>query len=127
MKVELFRVDQKKVSLKEVEEIRDKVDGFTGVISDLGGPTANMYRMACKSEKIEASCRKLSCVYPGICENLNTDHTALIELYRKARNTKGIKKVLIGSGLRYDLAVTSPEYVKELVAAPCGWLSKNCA
>ena len=101
--------------LKEVEEIRDKVDGFTGVISDLGGPTANMYRMACKSEKIEASCRKLSCVYPGICENLNTDHTALIELYRKARNTKGIKKVLIGSGLRYDLAVTSPEYVKELV------------
>jgi uncharacterized radical SAM protein YgiQ len=101
--------------LKEVEEIRDKVDGFTGVISDLGGPTANMYRMACKSEKIEASCRKLSCVYPGICENLNTDHTALIVLYRKARNTKGIKKVLIGSGLRYDLAVTSPEYVKELV------------
>ena len=101
--------------LKEVEEIRDKVDGFTGVISDLGGPTANMYRMACKSEKIEASCRKLSCVYPGICENLNTDHTALIELYLKARNTKGIKKVLIGSGLRYDLAVTSPEYVKELV------------
>ena len=101
--------------LKEVEEIRDKVDGFTGVISDLGGPTANMYRMACKSETIEASCRKLSCVYPGICENLNTDHSALIELYRKARNTKGIKKVLIGSGLRYDLAVTSPEYVKELV------------
>ena len=101
--------------LKEVEEIRDKVEGFTGVISDLGGPTANMYRMACKSETIEASCRKLSCVYPGICENLNTDHTALIQLYRKARNTKGIKKVLIGSGLRYDLAVTSPEYVKELV------------
>ena len=101
--------------LKEVEEIRDKVEGFTGVISDLGGPTANMYRMACKSETIEASCRKLSCVFPGICENLNTDHSALIGLYRKARNTKGIKKVLIGSGLRYDLAVTSPEYVKELV------------
>jgi uncharacterized radical SAM protein YgiQ len=101
--------------LKEIEEIRDKVEGFTGVISDLGGPTANMYRMACKSETIEASCRKLSCVYPGICENLNTDHSALIGLYRKARNTKGIKKVLIGSGLRYDLAVTSPEYVKELV------------
>ena len=101
--------------LKEVEEIRDKVDGFTGVISDLGGPTANMYRMACKSEKIEASCRKLSCVYPGICENLNTDHAPLIELYRKTRRIKGIKKVLIGSGLRYDLAVTSPDYVKELV------------
>ncbi len=101
--------------LKEVEEIRDKVDGFTGVISDLGGPTANMYRIACKSGKIEQSCRKLSCVYPGICENLNTDHSALIQLYRKARAIKGVKKILIGSGLRYDLAVKSPEYVKELV------------
>jgi len=101
--------------LKEVEEIRDKVDGFTGIISDLGGPTANMYRIACKSEKIEQSCRKLSCVYPGICENLNTDHSALIQLYRNARAIKGVKKILIGSGLRYDLAVKSPEYVKELV------------
>ncbi len=101
--------------LKEVEEIRDKVEGFTGVISDLGGPTANMYRIACKSEAIEKSCRKMSCVYPGICENLNTDHTALIQLYRKARAIKGVKKILIGSGVRYDLAVKSPEYVKELV------------
>jgi uncharacterized radical SAM protein YgiQ len=101
--------------LNEIVEIRDKVEGFTGIISDLGGPTANMYRMACKSEKIEQSCRKLSCVYPGICENLNTDHSALIQLYRKARNIKGVKKILVGSGLRYDLAVTSPEYVKELV------------
>jgi uncharacterized radical SAM protein YgiQ len=101
--------------LKEVEEIRDKVDGFTGVISDLGGPTANMYRIACKSEKIEKSCRKLSCVYPDVCENLNTDHSSLIQLYRKARDIKGVKKVLISSGLRYDLAVKSPEYVKELV------------
>ena len=101
--------------LKEVEDIRDKVDGFTGIISDLGGPTANMYRIACKSEKIEQSCRKLSCVYPGVCENLNTDHTALIQLYRKARAIKGVKKILIGSGVRYDLAVKSPEYVKELV------------
>ena len=101
--------------LKEVEEIRDKVEGFTGVISDLGGPTANMYRIACKSEAIEKSCRKMSCVYPGICENLNTDHSALIQLYRKARAIKGVKKILIGSGVRYDLAVKSPEYVKELV------------
>jgi uncharacterized radical SAM protein YgiQ len=101
--------------LKEVEDIRDKVDGFTGVISDLGGPTANMYRIACKSEKIENSCRKLSCVYPEVCENLNTDHTALIQLYRKARAIKGVKKILVSSGLRYDLAVKSPEYVKELV------------
>ncbi|MGZ8983350.1 MAG: YgiQ family radical SAM protein [Methylotenera sp.] len=101
--------------LKEVEEIRDKVEGFTGVISDLGGPTANMYRIACKSETIENSCRKMSCVYPDICENLNTDHSALIQLYRKARAIKGVKKILIGSGVRYDLAVKSPEYVKELV------------
>jgi uncharacterized radical SAM protein YgiQ len=101
--------------LKEVEEIRDKVDGFTGVISDLGGPTANMYRIACKSESIETNCRKMSCVYPSICENLNTDHSALVQLYRKARAIKGVKKILIGSGVRYDLAVKSPEYVKELV------------
>ena len=101
--------------LKEVEEIRDKVEGFTGVISDLGGPTANMYRLSCKSEAIEKSCRKLSCVYPGVCENLNTDHSSLIQLYRKARAIKGVKKILVSSGLRYDLAVKSPEYVKELV------------
>ncbi|SDK42681.1 uncharacterized radical SAM protein YgiQ [Methylophilus rhizosphaerae] len=101
--------------LREIEEIRDKVEGFTGVISDLGGPTANMYRLSCKSEQIEKNCRKLSCVYPGVCENLNTDHSALIQLYRKARNLRGVKKILIGSGLRYDLAVKSPEYVKELV------------
>jgi uncharacterized radical SAM protein YgiQ len=101
--------------LHEIEEIRDKVEGFTGIISDLGGPTANMYRLACKDPKIESACRKLSCVYPDICDNLNTDHSALIQLYRKARQIKGVKKILIGSGLRYDLAVKSPEYVKELV------------
>ena len=101
--------------LNEIVEIRDKVEGFTGTISDLGGPTANMYRLACKSEKIEQSCRKLSCVYPDICDNLNTDHSSLVQLYRKARAIPGIKKILIGSGLRYDLAVKSPEYVKELV------------
>jgi len=101
--------------LHEIEEIRDKTPGFTGVISDLGGPTANMYRLACKDPKIESSCRRLSCVYPGICENLNTDHAPLINVYRKARALPGIKKVLVSSGLRYDLAVKSPEYVKELV------------
>jgi uncharacterized radical SAM protein YgiQ len=101
--------------LKEIENVRDSVPGFTGVISDLGGPTANMYRLACKSREIEAACRKPSCVYPGICPNLNTDHTPLINLYRKARAIPGIKKILIGSGVRYDLAVESPEYVKELV------------
>jgi uncharacterized radical SAM protein YgiQ len=101
--------------IKEIEAIRDKTPGFTGVISDLGGPTANMYRMACKSEKIEKACRRLSCVFPDICDNLNTDHTPLIHLYRRARALPGIKKILISSGLRYDLAVRSPEYVKELV------------
>ena len=106
--------------LHEIEEIRDKTPGFTGVISDIGGPTANMYRMACKDAKIESSCRRLSCVYPGICENLNTDHAPLIGLYRKARALPGIKKVLIGSGLRYDLAVRSPEYVKELATHHVG-------
>ncbi|MBG9387018.1 YgiQ family radical SAM protein [Caenimonas aquaedulcis] len=101
--------------IREIEEIRDRIPAFTGVISDLGGPTANMYRIGCKSPEIEAACRKPSCVYPGICSNLNTDHSALIHMYRRARALKGVKKILIGSGLRYDLAVQSPEYVKELV------------
>lgn len=101
--------------IREVEEMRDKVTGFTGVVSDLGGPTANMYRLGCRSPEIEAACRKPSCVYPGICQNLTTNHDPLIRIYRRARALKGIKKVLIGSGLRYDLAVQSPEYVKELV------------
>ena len=106
--------------IKEVEAIRDQVTGFTGVISDLGGPTANMYRIGCKSPEIEAACRKPSCVYPGICSNLNTNHDPLIKLYRRARALRGVKKILIGSGLRYDLAVESPEYVKELVTHHVG-------
>jgi len=106
--------------LGEIEKIRDTVPGFTGVISDLGGPTANMYRLACKSREIEAACRLPSCVYPGICSNLNTDHSALTGLYRKARKLPGVKKVLIASGLRYDLAVEDPEYVKELVTHHVG-------
>jgi uncharacterized radical SAM protein YgiQ len=106
--------------IREIEAIRDKVPGFTGVVSDLGGPTANMYRIACQSRAIEAACRKPSCVYPGICENLDTDHSALIGLYRRARALPGVKKILIGSGLRYDLAVRSPEYVRELVTHHVG-------
>ncbi len=106
--------------LREIEDIRDKVPGFTGVVSDLGGPTANMYRIGCKTPEIEAACRKPSCVYPGICPNLNTSHAPLIQLYRKARALRGVKKILIGSGLRYDLAVESPEYVKELVTYHVG-------
>jgi uncharacterized radical SAM protein YgiQ len=106
--------------IREIEQIRDRVPGFTGVVSDLGGPTANMYRIACKSKTIESACRRPSCVYPGLCENLNTDHSALIGLYRRARKLEGVKKVLISSGLRYDLAVESPEYVKELVTHHVG-------
>jgi uncharacterized radical SAM protein YgiQ len=106
--------------LREIEAIRDKTPGFTGVISDLGGPTANMYRLACRDAHIEAACRRLSCVFPDICPNMNTDHGPLIALYRKARALPGIKKVLIGSGVRYDLAVKSPEYVKELVTHHVG-------
>ena len=101
--------------LREIEKVRDSVPGFTGIISDLGGPTANMYRLACRSRSIEAACRKPSCVYPSICPNMSTDHSALIRLYRKARELPGIRKVLIASGVRYDLATQSPEYVKELV------------
>ncbi|MFC3106764.1 YgiQ family radical SAM protein [Undibacterium arcticum] len=110
--------------LREIELIRDKTKGFTGTISDLGGPTANMYRLACKDKKIEESCRRLSCVYPTICSNLGTDHSKLIQLYRKARAIPGVKKILVSSGLRYDLAVRSPEYVKELVTHHVGGLLK---
>lgn len=106
--------------IREVETIRDTVPGFTGNISDLGGPTANMYELTCKDEKIESACRRLSCVYPDICNNLKTDHQPLIHLYRRARKLPGIKKVFVASGLRYDLAVRSPEYVKELVTHHVG-------
>ncbi len=106
--------------IREIEEMRDKTPDFTGIVSDLGGPTANMFHLTCKDPKIESACRRLSCVYPDVCENLNTDHSKLISLYRKARTLKGVKKVLIGSGLRYDLAVRSPEYIKELVTHHVG-------
>ena len=100
--------------LREIEAVRDRTPGFHGIISDLGGPTANMWRLACKSKDIETACRKPSCVFPDVCENMGTDHGPLVRLYRKARALPGIKKILIASGLRYDLAVRSPEYVREL-------------
>jgi uncharacterized radical SAM protein YgiQ len=106
--------------VREIETIRDQTPGFTGVISDIGGPTANMYRMACKDKKVEALCRRPSCVYPGICPNLDTSHDALISLYRKARAVPGVKKVMVASGVRYDLAVESPAYVRELVTHHVG-------
>jgi uncharacterized radical SAM protein YgiQ len=106
--------------IREIETIRDQVPGFTGVISDLGGPTANMYRLHCKSAAIESACRRPSCVFPGVCPNLDTDHAPLISLYRRARALKGVKKVLIASGVRYDLAIESPEYVRELATHHTG-------
>ncbi|MGR7996759.1 MULTISPECIES: YgiQ family radical SAM protein [unclassified Xanthobacter] len=106
--------------LREIELIRDKTPGFTGVISDIGGPTANMYRMACKDPKIEKACRRPSCVFPDVCENLNTSHDDLIRLYRKVREVEGVKRVMVASGVRYDLAVKSPEYIKELVTHHVG-------
>jgi uncharacterized radical SAM protein YgiQ len=110
--------------LREIELIRDKTPGFTGVISDIGGPTANMYRMACKDPKVEAACRRPSCVFPDICPNLNTSHDDLIRLYRKVREVQGVKKVMVASGVRYDLAIRSPEYVEELVTHHVGGLLK---
>jgi uncharacterized radical SAM protein YgiQ len=106
--------------IREIETIRDRVAGFTGVISDLGGPTANMYRLHCKSAAIESACRRPSCVFPGVCPNLDTDHAPLIKLYRRARALPGVKKVLIASGVRYDLAIESPEYVRELATHHTG-------
>ncbi len=106
--------------LQEIEDIRDKVPGFTGTISDLGGPTANMYRLTCSSAEVLSKCRRLSCVFPGICKNLITDHSPTTQLYRKARAIPGVKRVAIASGLRYDLAVEDPEYVKELVTHHVG-------
>ena len=106
--------------LREIEKIRDQVPGFTGTISDLGGPTANMYKLNCKSPKIQKTCKRLSCVYPNICKHLNTDHSPTTQLYRKARAIPGVKRVAIASGLRYDLALKDPEYVEELVTHHVG-------
>lgn len=100
--------------VKEIEEIRDRVPGFTGVISDLGGPTANMYMLRCQSPRAEQTCRRASCVYPDICNHMDTNHEPTIKLYRRTRALKGIKKILIASGVRYDLAVQDPLYIKEL-------------
>lgn len=106
--------------IREIEEIRDKVPGFTGVISDLGGPTANMYMLRCQSPKAEQTCRRASCVYPEICTHMDTNHEPTIKLYRRARALDGVKKILIASGVRYDLAVEDPRYIKELATHHVG-------
>jgi uncharacterized radical SAM protein YgiQ len=97
---------------------------FKGIISDIGGPTANMYQMRCTRPEIEAKCKRLSCVYPTICKLLGTDHGPLIGLMRKARQEPGIRKVLVSSGIRMDLAQLSPTYMRELAAHHVGGLLK---
>ncbi|MGB9096147.1 YgiQ family radical SAM protein [Erwinia sp.] len=104
----------------EIEAIRDTVKGFTGIISDLGGPTANMYMLRCKTPKAEQSCRRASCVWPAICPHLDTDHQPTLDLYRRTRKIPGIKKILIASGVRYDIAVEDPRYIKELATHHVG-------
>jgi uncharacterized radical SAM protein YgiQ len=99
--------------LREVRAL-SRMEGFTGTVSDLGGPTANMYKMTCKDDAIESACRRLSCVHPGICENLVTDHAPLVRLMKRVREEPGVRRVLIASGVRYDLAERSPEFVREL-------------
>src|SRR5207253_6884702 len=100
-------------SVKEVRKLSADPE-FKGTISDVGGPTANMYQMRCTRPEVEAKCKRLSCVHPSICKLLGTDHGPLIELMRKARTEPGIRKVVVSSGLRMDLAQLSPEYVREL-------------
>lgn len=105
--------------LKELAELAS-VEGFKGIVSDLGGPTANMYKLRCKSPEVQSKCRKLSCVFPGICPHLITDHRPQVALLKKSRQVKGVRKVFVASGLRYDLALLSPEYMRELFSHHVG-------
>jgi uncharacterized radical SAM protein YgiQ len=110
------RIIQSRSAASVLREVRalSRMEGFSGVLTDLGGPTANMYKMACKDDETESACRRLSCVHPGICENLVTDHGPLVDLMKQVRSEPGIKKVFIASGVRYDLAERSPEFIREL-------------
>jgi uncharacterized radical SAM protein YgiQ len=99
--------------IKEVRKLAADPE-FKGTVSDVGGPTANMYQMRCTRPEVEAKCKRLSCVHPSICKLLGTDHGPLVEVMRKARSEPGIRKVVVSSGLRMDLAQLSPEYVREL-------------
>ncbi len=109
--------------LHEIQSMsQDK--NFKGIVSDIGGPTANMYQMRCTRPEVEAVCRRQSCVHPKICKLLGVDHTPVIELMREARSLPGVRKVLVASGIRMDLARTSPEYVRELTQHHVGGLLK---
>jgi uncharacterized radical SAM protein YgiQ len=110
------RIIQSRSQKSVLLELRrlSRMEGFSGVVTDLGGPTANMYRMRCKSAEIESACRRLSCVHPGICEHLHTDHGPLVELMKTVRTSGAARRVFIASGVRYDLALRSPAYIEEL-------------
>ena len=101
--------------LKEVEALAAQPD-FKGSISDLGGPTANMYRMRCSKPEVEKICRRLSCVHPTVCKLLDTDHAPTVELLREAREVAGVKRVHVASGIRMDLAADEDEYLEEMAA-----------
>lgn len=111
--------------LKEVKAITEMPD-FKGYLSDLGGPSANMYRMKGKDERICAKCKKPSCISPVVCKNLNADHTPLLDIYKAVDRLPGIKKSFIGSGVRYDLLLhryadeslnkAAQTYTEELIA-----------
>ncbi|HJN11153.1 MAG TPA: YgiQ family radical SAM protein [Pirellulaceae bacterium] len=120
------RIIQSRSQNSVLQEVRDMTrdDSFKGVISDIGGPTANMYRMKCTRPEIEAVCRRQSCVHPTICKLLGTDHAPLIQLMKDTRETPGIKKVLVASGIRMDLARRSPQYMRELTQHHIGGLLK---
>lgn len=109
--------------LKEVEGL-NQVPGFKGIVSDIGGPTANMFQTRCKSTEIQSKCRKLSCVHPKVCPQLQHDHSPQVDMLRKARKIPGIKKIHIASGLRYDLALSDQkagqEYLRELISNHVG-------
>jgi uncharacterized radical SAM protein YgiQ len=116
------RIIQSRSAESILGEIRQMADDpeFKGVVSDIGGPTANMYQMRCTRAEVEAKCRRLSCVHPTICKLLGTDHGPLVQLMKAARNEPGVKKVLVASGIRMDLARRSPEYMRELATHHVG-------
>jgi uncharacterized radical SAM protein YgiQ len=116
------RIIQSRSQQSVLAEIREMTSDptFSGVVSDIGGPTANMYQMRCTRPEVEAVCRRLSCVHPTICKLLGTDHGPLIELMKKAREEPGITKVFVASGIRMDLARRSPEYMRELATHHVG-------
>ncbi|MEE8105062.1 MAG: YgiQ family radical SAM protein [Planctomycetota bacterium] len=116
------RIIQSRSQRSIVDEVKQIAaeDGFKGTISDLGGPTANMYRMRCTRPEVEAVCRRPSCIHPTVCKLLGTDHKPTIGLMRATRNVKGVKKVHIASGIRMDLANLDDEYIDELVGHHVG-------